>query len=171
MLVHFMGLDFSHYDQAEGEHVTLEMSAPPAKGTRIIFNGGSVYVITHDPEYFINTGTVPWNDERHGDREAWVEACWVLVQRDDGPAEALKHSVDPREGMTDEQRERFDRQMERLMAEVHSRLAEPDPVCPQCGRPTVTTVWRQDDCTPRTNPRCYKSSDQMQALRAMREGC
>jgi hypothetical protein len=168
--VTFMGLDFTHYNHAEGDHVTIDMPAPPAKGTRIVFNGGTVYVVSHDPEYFINTGTVPWNDEQHGEREGWIEACWVLVHPDQSPDAPQHSSRDPREGMSEKERARFDKQVAELMAEVMNR-SEPDPNCPQCGRPCSTTVWRQDDCAPRGREWCYKSHDQMQQLRDMARGC
>lgn len=168
MKVHLIGLD--RYDMAEGEHQVIDMPAPPAKGTRIIFNGGNVYVVSHEPEYFINKGGVPWNDEPHEPDETWIEACWVLLTPDIGPEEMARMSRDPREGMDDKERERFDAQISSLMAEVMNRR-EPDPACPQCGRPCATTTWRRDDCTPRGNNWCYKSHDQMQALRDMMRGC
>jgi hypothetical protein len=170
MKVHFMGLDFTHYDKGEGEHVTIEMAAPPAKGTRIIFNGGLSYVVSHEPEYFINTGRVLWNDQPDQPADGWIEACWVLCTRDTSPEDGLKRSVDPRDSLSDEDRERFDRQIAELMASVMNDN-EPDPNCPQCGRPCTTMVWRQDECWPRGNERCGKSHDQMQTLRAIKNGC
>lgn len=178
MQVHFIGLDFDgwhgeFYGHAEDEHVTLDLPAPPAKGTRIIFNGGTTYVVSHEPEFFINTGTVAWNDEQHGDKEAWVEAAWVLVSKEHSPAEEAKffhRAADPREGMDDAERERFDKQMTRMIAEIRKELDKP-VICPQCGRHCRDVTWRQDDCAPRGASHCYKSSQQISVLREMARGC
>lgn len=172
MKVHLMGLDFTYYDQGEHEHVTVDMPLPPVKGTRIVFNGGGVYVVTHEPEFFINTGNVAWNDTEpdHAPNEGWIEACWVLVSRDHNPEEMLRHSADPREGMSDKDRERFDKQMAELIASIRTDL-DATLYCPQCGRPCTTTTWRQDDCAPRDRSHCYKSHDQMNEIRATVKGC
>jgi hypothetical protein len=172
MLVTFLGYEHSYGDLSETEGIEMEMEVPPVIGQRIIFNGGNVYVVKYAPTLFINSQRWGWEGE-DAPRETHVEAVHCIVEHDSYALEEIRHSPDPRENMSDEERERFDKRMHELIMSVRIDMEREEEHlrCPQCGRRIYITTWRQDSCTDRQSDHCHKSHKQYEIIRDMTRGC